>query len=333
MTVTELRQLGKNGPKINPLGLGCMGMSEFYGPSDDKESIKVLERAIELGCTFWDTADMYGCGHNERLISQILKDHRDKIFLCTKFGNVRDPSTGEYLGVSGKPEYVRSACEESLERLGVDVIDLYYQHRVDPNTPIEETVGAMAELVKEGKVRYLGLSECSADTLRRAYKVHPIQAVQMEYSPWVLDIEDNGLLNAARELGVAVVAYSPLGRGFLSGSITSLDDLAADDLRHMLPRYSPENFAKNLELVQGIKALATKKGVTVTQFVLSWVLSQGQDFIAIPGTKRIKYLEDNVKGGELKLSQEEVAEMRKLVEEARPQGERYPEQYLAMVNI
>ncbi|KAI8145133.1 aldo/keto reductase [Fennellomyces sp. T-0311] len=322
MTMTELHQLGKDGPKINPLGLGCMGMSEFYGPGNDSESIKVLERAIELGCTFWDTADVYGIGSNEKLLSQVLKKHRSKIFLCTKFGGIRDPVTGAPLGVSGKPDYVRSACEASLERLGIDTIDLYYLHRLDPDTPIEETIGAMAELVKEGKVRYLGISECTPESLRRAHKVHPISAIEMEYSPWDLDLETDGLLDTARELGVSIVAYSPLGRGFLTGRITSLDDLAPGDGRRIMPRFSPENFPKNLELVQGIKELASKKGVTPSQFVLAWILHQGQDFLVIPGTKRMKYLEENVKAGEVKLSEAEVAEVRKLAEKARPHGSR-----------
>ncbi|KAI8142099.1 auxin-induced protein [Fennellomyces sp. T-0311] len=327
-STTELRQLGKNGPQVNPLGLGCMGMSSYYGPFDDNESIRVLEKSIELGYTFWDTADLYGNGLNERLLSQVLKKHRDQVFLCSKFGHVLDPETGKMLGISGKPDYVRFACEKSLERLGVDVIDLYYQHRVDSTTPIEETVSAMAELVKEGKVRYLGLSECSADTLRRAYKVHPITAVQVEYSPWALDIENNGVLEAARELGVAVVAYSPLGRGILTGNITSIDDLALDDIRRYMPRYSPENFPKNLELVEKIKALAAKKGVTASQFVLAWILHQGQDFFVIPGTKRMKYFEENIVGGQIKLSEAEVAEMRQLVEKAQPDGLRYGKEYI-----
>ncbi|KAF7727587.1 hypothetical protein EC973_007348 [Apophysomyces ossiformis] len=319
-----------------------MGMSEFYGRTDDEESVKTLERALELGCTFWDTADMYGCGHNERLLGRVLKDHRDKVFLCTKFGNVRDDS-GKFVGVSGKPEYVRQQFEKSLQNLGVSYVDLYYQHRVDKDTPIEETVKAMAELVKEGRVRYLGLSECSGETLRRAYKVHPIAAVQMEYSPWTLDIEKNGLLEAARELGVTIVFVSsvdelidnssPLGRGMLTGTIKSIDDLAEDDYRRHNPRYSAENFAKNLEIVSKIEQLAAKKGVTPSQFVLAWVLAQGPDFVVIPGTKKIKYLEQNFAAGDIQLTPEEIADMRKVVDEANVQGERYHPLHMASVNI
>ncbi|KAG0178515.1 hypothetical protein DFQ29_003390 [Apophysomyces sp. BC1021] len=324
-------------------------MSEFYGKFDDEESVKVLERAIELGymnkpliivklnwnnvlyrCSFWDTADMYGCGHNERLIGRVLKQNREKVFICTKFGNVRDDD-GNFLGVSGKPEYVRQQFEKSIKNLGVSYVDLYYQHRVDKDTPIEETVKAMAELVKEGRVRYLGLSECSAETLRRAYKVHPIAAVQMEYSPWTLDIEKNGLLAAARELGVTIVCYSPLGRGMLTGAIKSIDDLDKDDFRRYNPRYSPENFPKNLEVVHKIENLAAKKGVTPSQFVLAWVLVQGPEFIVIPGTKKIKYLEQNFSAGDIKLTPEEISEMRKVVDEANIQGERYHPAHMASV--
>ncbi|KAG0183712.1 hypothetical protein DFQ28_001167 [Apophysomyces sp. BC1034] len=325
------KQLGKNGPTVPAVGLGCMGMSEFYGKFDDEESVKVLERAIELGCSFWDTADMYGCGHNERLIGRVLKQNREKVFICTKFGSVRDDD-GNFLGVSGKPEYVRQQFEKSIKNLGVSYVDLYYQHRVDKDTPIEETVKAMAELVKEGRVRYLGLSECSAETLRRAYKVHPIAAVQMEYSPWTLDIEKNGLLAAARELGVTIVCYSPLGRGMLTGAIKSIDDLEEGDSRRLNPRYSPENFPKNLEVVHKIEKLAAKKGVTPSQFVLAWVLAQGPEFIVIPGTKKIKYLEQNFSAGDIKLTPEEISEMRKVVDEANIQGERYHPGHMADID-
>ncbi|KAL0084978.1 oxidoreductase [Phycomyces blakesleeanus] len=331
--MAHLRELGKTGVLVSSIGLGCMGMSEFYGPTNDEENIKTLERSIEIGSTFWDTSDLYGIdSHNERLLSGVLKTQRDKIFLATKFGFVRTKA-GEITGISGKPEYVREAFGKSRKRLGVDVVDLYYQHRVDPNTPIEETVRAMAELVKEGRVRFIGLSECSAATLRRAHKVHPITAVQTEYSPWTLDIETNGLLDTARELGVSIVAYSPLGRGFLTGAIKSLDDLDITDLRRYFPRFYPENFTKNLDLVEGITSLATKKGVTPSQYVLAWVLAQGPEFIVIPGTRKIKYLEENVKAGDIVLSKEEVAEMRRLIENADTAGKRYLPEHLAFVDL
>ncbi|KAI9012698.1 aldo/keto reductase [Phycomyces nitens] len=328
-----LRELGKTGVLVPAIGLGCMGMSEFYGPTNDEENIRTLKRSIELGSTFWDTSDMYGVDScNERLLSGPLKTDREKIFVATKFSAIRNDK-GEIIAISGKPEYVREAFEKSQKRLGVDVVDLYYQHRVDPSTPIEETVEAMAKLVKEGHVRFLGLSECSADTLRRAYKVHPIAAVQVEYSPWTLDIETNGLLDAARELGVSIVAYSPLGRGFLTGAIKNFDDFCPDDYRRHLPRFSPANFDKNFKIVDGITALATKKGVTPGQYALAWILAQGPEFLVIPGTKRIKYLEENVKGGEIVLSKEELAEMRQLVDNADTEGERYNAENLIMVNI
>ncbi|KAI9033963.1 auxin-induced protein PCNT115 [Phycomyces nitens] len=328
-----LRELGKTGVLVPSIGLGCMGMSEYYGPTNDEENIKTLERSIELGSTFWDSSDVYGIkSHNELLLSGPLKTAKDKVFVATKFGFVRTDE-GEITGISGLPEYVRESFEKSQKRLGVDVVDLYYQHRVDPNTPIEETVKAMADLVKEGRVRFLGLSECSAATLRRAYKVHPIAAVEIEYSPWSLDIETNGLLDAARELGVSIVAYSPLGRGFLTGGIKSIDDLPKDDFRRDLPRFSPENFDKNLGLVDGIDALATKKGVTSSQYVLAWILAQGPEFFVIPGTRRIKYLEENVKAGDISLSKEELAEMRRLVDSADTVGQRYMSDYLSMLDI
>ncbi|KAG2223699.1 hypothetical protein INT45_007277 [Circinella minor] len=327
-----LRELGKTGIKLSPLGLGCMGMCDgVYGAANDEESRRVLTRALELGCTFWDTADMYGVGQNERFLSEMVKKNRSKVFICSKFGIVRDQETGAHLGVCGTPEYVRKACNASLERLGIDTIDLYYQHRVDKNVPIEETVKAMAELVKEGKVRYLGLSECNADTLRRAYKIHPIAAVQIEYSPWYLGIEKNGLLAAARELGVSIIAYSPLGRGFLTGAIRSLDDLPENDNRRLAPRFSPENFQKNLDLVERIHELATKKGVTPSEYVLAWVLAQGNDFFTIPGTKKVRYLEKNINGGQLELTKEEEAEMRAAIDAAAPQGDRYAPQFMTSV--
>ncbi|CAB4415339.1 unnamed protein product [Rhizophagus irregularis] len=321
-----LRELGKTGVKIPAIGLGCMGMSEFYGSADEGENIKVLNRSIDMGCTFWDTADVYGSGANEILLSKVLKERRNEVFLCTKFAFYRGPN-GEF-NVSGKPEYVRQACETSLKRLGVDYIDLYYQHRVDPNTPIEDTVGALAELVKEEKVKYIGLSECSAKTLRRAYKVHPIAAVQMEYSPWTLDIEKNGMLEACRELGVTIVAYSPLGRGFLTGKFKSIDDFEPNDYRRTVPRFQGENFNKNLELAKKFNEFASKKGVTAGQLCLSWVLAQGDDFVAIPGTKRVKYLEENFEAGKIQLSPEEISEVRKIIDSIEIVGDRSNERIL-----
>ncbi|GBC38792.2 uncharacterized protein OCT59_010114 [Rhizophagus irregularis] len=315
-----LRELGKTGVKIPAIGLGCMGMSEFYGSADEEENIKVLNRSIDMGCTLWDTADLYGSGANEILLSKVLKERRNEVFLCTKFAFSRGPN-GEF-NVSGKPEYVRQACENSLKRLGVDYIDLYYQHRVDPNTPIEDTVSALAELVKEGKIKYIGLSECSAKTLRRAYKVHPIAAVQMEYSPWTLDIEKSGMLEACRELGVTIVAYSPLGRGFLTGKFKSIDDFEPNDYRRTVPRFQGENFNKNLELVKKFNEFAIKKGVTAGQLCLSWVLAQGDEFVTIPGTKRVKYLEENFEAGKIQLSPEEISEVRKIIDSIEIVGNR-----------
>ncbi|CAG8581435.1 7248_t:CDS:2, partial [Racocetra persica] len=320
--MSVLRELGKTGAKIPAIGLGCMGMSEFYGSSDEAENLKVLNRAIDLGCVFWDTADMYGCGNNEILLSKVLKDRRNGIFLCTKFGNVRGEN-GEFLDVNGKPEYVHEACEKSLQRLGVDCIDLYYQHRVDSTVPIEDTVKAMAELVEKGKVKYIGLSECSADTLRRAHKVHPIAA--MEYSPWSLDIESNGLKKACEELGVTIVAYSPIGRGILSGRYKSINDFEPNDIRRYLPRFMGDNFTKNLDLVKEIEKIAEKKSVTASQICLAWVLAQGENIVAIPGTKKIKYLEENVHAANVKLTAEELAEIRKIIDSIEVAGHRYPE--------
>ncbi|CAG8666054.1 12851_t:CDS:2 [Rhizophagus irregularis] len=303
MSLPSLRELGKTGVKIPAIGLGCMNMSSLYGAADEQENIKILNRAIELGCTFWDTADMYGLGDNEILLSKVLKEHRNEVFLCTKFAFLQE--NGE-IKVSGKPEYVRQACENSLKRLGIDYIDLYYQHRVDPNTPIEDTVGALAELVKEGKVKYIGLSECSAETLRRAYKVHPIAAVQTEYSPWTLDIEKNGVLEACRELGVTMVAYSPLGRGFLTGKFKSIDDFEPNDFRRTVPRFQGENFNKNLELVQKFNEFASKKGITTGQLCLAWVI-------------------ENFEARNIHLSPEELSEIRKIIDSIEIAGERYDE--------
>src|SRR5688572_27984853 len=277
----QTRELGKSGLRVSAIGLGCMGMSEFYGASNEGESIATLNRAIDVGVTFWDTADMYGSGENERLLAQVLAGRRDEVTLATKFGNVRGPG-GTFLGIDGRPEYVRAACDASLERLGVDVIDLYYQHRVDPNVPIEETVGAMAELVKEGKVRHIGLSEAAPETIRRAHAVHPITALQSEYSLWEREVEGD-VLPVCRELGIGFVPYSPLGRGFLTGDIRSRADLPADDWRHNDPRYSEENFPANLRIVEAIRAVAERQGVSLARIALAWLLAQGDDIVPIPG--------------------------------------------------
>jgi aryl-alcohol dehydrogenase-like predicted oxidoreductase len=290
----QYRQLGAAGPTVSALGLGCMGMSEFYGPGDEAESVRAIQRSLDLGVTLLDTADMYGNGENERLVGKAIRSLRDRVVVATKFGIVRAADRPGERRISGRPEYVRSACEASLERLGVDYIDLYYQHRVDTSVPIEETVGTMAELVFAGKVRFLGLSEASAQNVRRAHAVHPIAAVQNEWSLWSRDLETNGQLAAARELGIGVVAYSPLGRGFLTGAISSPSDFADDDFRARSPRFQGENFAKNLALVREVQRIAQRLGCTPSQLALAWLLAQGEDVVPIPGTKRVKYLEENL---------------------------------------
>ncbi|MHB8433146.1 MAG: aldo/keto reductase [Candidatus Tyrphobacter sp.] len=290
----QYRQLGAAGPTVSALGLGCMGMSEFYGPGDEAESVRSIQRAVDLGVTLLDTADMYGNGKNERLVGKAIRSMRDRVVVATKFGIVRAADRPGERRISGRPEYVRSACEASLERLGVDYIDLYYQHRVDTSVPIEETVGTMAELVSAGKVRFLGLSEASAQNVRRAHAVHPIAAVQNEWSLWSRDLETNGQLAAARELGIGVVAYSPLGRGFLTGAISSPSDFADDDFRAHSPRFQGENFAKNLALVREVQRIAQHLGCAPSQLALAWLLAQGEDVVPIPGTKRVKYLEENL---------------------------------------
>jgi len=327
----KTRQLGRSGLRVSAIGLGCMGMSEFYGQGDERESIATIHRALDLGCTFLDTADMYGPFTNEELVGRAIKSRRQDVVLATKFGVVRDSTNKTVRAISGQPDYVRQACEGSLKRLGVEVIDLYYQHRVDPSTPIEETVGAMAELVKAGKVRHLGLSEAAVDTLRRACAVHPITALQNEYSLWTRDPED-GVLAACRELGIGLVAYSPLGRGFLSGEITRFEDLAADDYRRFSPRFQGENFAKNLALVERIKQLAAAKHCTPSQLALAWVLAQGEDIVPIPGTKRRKYLEENLAAVDITLTAADLARIEEVAPKGAAAGPRYAEAMMQFVN-
>ena len=326
----QTRKLGSQGLEVSELGLGCMGMSEFYGTIDEEESIKTIHRAMELGVTFLDTADIYGPFTNEKLVGKAISDRRDQVMLATKFGNVRDED-GSFQGVNGKSDYVRKACDDSLQRLGVDHVDLYYQHRVDPNTPIEETVGAMKELVEAGKVRYLGLSEAGVETIRKAHAVHPMSALQSEYSLFSRDVEDEVLLTV-RELGIGFVPYSPLGRGFLTGRWRSLEDMPEEDTRAArFPRFAEENFKKNLELADKVREIADDKGVSPGQLALAWLLAQGENIVPIPGTKRRKYLEDNAGAANVKLTDEDLSRIEEALPRGSVAGERYTEEMMRAV--
>lgn len=329
--MVEMRELGSQGLKVSALGLGCMGMSEFYAGRDEAESIATINLALDRGLTFLDTADMYGVGANEELVGRVVRERREWVTVATKFGNVRGED-GSFQGINGRPEYVREACDASLKRLGIDVIDLYYQHRVDTNVPIEETVGAMAELVQAGKVKYLGLSEAAPATIRRAHATHPISALQTEYSLWSRDPEAE-ILPTVRELGIGFVPYSPLGRGFLTGQFKSPEDIPADDYRRNAPRFQGEAFAKNLELVKEIEAMAADKGCTPAQLALAWVLAQGHDIVPIPGTKRRSYLEDNLGALDVTLSEDELARIDAVLPAGAAEGTRYAAPQMAALNL
>jgi aryl-alcohol dehydrogenase-like predicted oxidoreductase len=327
----KMRKLGSQGLEVSALGLGCMGMSEFYAGRDDEESVATINRALDLGVTLLDTADMYGVGANEELVGRVVRERREWVVVATKFGNVRG-ADGSFQGVSGRPEYVRQACDASLKRMGLDVIDLYYQHRVDPEVPIEETVGAMAELVTAGKVRYLGLSEAGPETIRRAHAVHPMTALQTEYSLWSRDPEAD-ILATVRELGIGFVPYSPLGRGFLTGHFKSPEDLPADDFRRDAPRFQGEAFAKNLELVTAVETMAADMGCTPAQLALAWVLARGEDIVPIPGTKRRKYLEDNLGALDVTLSEADLAQIDAILPPGAATGTRYPAPQMAALSL